>query len=396
MKIFVFFMWLLLQPLFAQSDPWFVQGLAVDGLRLSTPHSDRVLPVIDDGVQCSYQGLTGVISGKSYTGDDPCQSAGGHGTAVAWVAANVLQGSAKAASFRIVHQSTPSGYMGYTDAKPENIRQALLDLMDLPQGLVVANMSLAMPTDQLLPEVLKKIEKKVLLFVPAGNDGSSSVQDPCSRAYDFPNVVCVTAVDQNNKLWTLSNWGPRVDIAAFGVNLNGPYGPTGTSYASPSAAAVAELLVQAMLGRGMDPTPALLKKILVEGSFLNPNLEGERGGVPLLANPRQANGNGLLALATKVMSPMWPVRFETGIPFPNKPAVMSVLDAPVSLRQLDVTLVFRSNRETVRIKPAYVDSNTVTYSTPDSGHYLLSLEIEGAIVTNEQPFVARSTSRGRR
>ncbi len=385
------FVWLFLQPLIAQETPWFVRGLGVDSLRLSQKsESERVLPVIDDGVQCSYPALSGaVLPGKSYTGDDPCLSAGGHGTAVAWTANAVLQGAAKVVSYRVIHVSLPGEYMGYADVKPESISQALLDLTDLPQNLIIANMSLAMPLDPLLPEILKRIEKKVLLFVPAGNAGSSNVFDPCMRAYDFPNVVCVAAVDQNDRLWSQSNWGPRVDIAAFGVKLNGPYGPTGTSYASPVAAATAELLYQAMLERGMNPTPALLKKILVEGSFLNPNLEGERNGLPLLANPRQANGRDLMAIATKTMSPMWTVRFDTGIPFPDQVAVMQVLDAPVSLRQLDVTLVFRSDRETLRVKPAYVDGNAITYFAPASGHYLLSLEIEGMIKSGEQPFVTR-------
>ena len=92
----------------------------------------------------------------------------------------------------------------------------------------------------------------------AGNGGSDHIGDdndvsplyPCNL--DEPNVVCVAATDQDDKLASFSNYGDKsVDLAAPGVNIlaatigtsaaNSYDFVDGTSFSSPIVAGAAAL-----------------------------------------------------------------------------------------------------------------------------------------------------------
>jgi subtilisin family serine protease len=66
---------------------------------------------------------------------------------------------------------------------------------------------------------------KTLFVVAAGNDGFSNdalPHYPCNYGAppdDLPNVICVAATDQNDKLASFSNFGRSVDLAAPGVSI---------------------------------------------------------------------------------------------------------------------------------------------------------------------------------
>jgi subtilisin family serine protease len=64
-----------------------------------------------------------------------------------------------------------------------------------------------------------------LFVVAAGNDGASDdswAHYPCNYGAgvdDLPNVICVAATDQNDRLASFSNYGQSVDLAAPGVDV---------------------------------------------------------------------------------------------------------------------------------------------------------------------------------
>jgi subtilisin family serine protease len=66
---------------------------------------------------------------------------------------------------------------------------------------------------------------KTLFVVAAGNDGSSddaAPHYPCNYGAppdDLPNVICVAATDDNDRLANFSNFGRSVDLAAPGVSI---------------------------------------------------------------------------------------------------------------------------------------------------------------------------------
>src|SRR5262249_30921956 len=84
----------------------------------------------------------------------------------------------------------------------------------IAKGARIVNMSFAGPYDPMLQLAMKKAsEKGVVLIAAAGNAGPKS--PPLYPAAD-PNVIAVTATDENDNLFTQANQGPYVAVAAPG------------------------------------------------------------------------------------------------------------------------------------------------------------------------------------
>lgn len=168
-----------------------------------------------------------------------------HGTAIASLLVGKdrdhrgLLPDAKLVAASVFHQ-------GETDATGATTSAlvAALDWMS-GEGVMVVNMSLAGPPNQVLGAMIDTLSKRGMIIVAAvGNDGPSA--RPLYPAA-FDPVVAVTAVDRRKTVYRWANQGPQVDFAAWGVSTpvalpKGGYGAeTGTSFAAPIVtAAIAE------------------------------------------------------------------------------------------------------------------------------------------------------------
>jgi subtilisin family serine protease len=134
-------------------------------------------------------------------------------------------------------------------------------------------MSFAGPYDPMLALAMKNArEKGIVLIAAAGNAGPTS--PPLYPAAD-PNVIAVTATDENDQLFSGANQGPQIAVAAPGVNIlepspNNAYQlTTGTSVATAHVSGVAALLI----GRNPALDPAAVHEILT-ASAKNPQADG--------------------------------------------------------------------------------------------------------------------------
>jgi subtilisin family serine protease len=132
---------------------------------------------------------------------------------------------------------------------------------------------------QAVQDAIDALGTNGILFVSsAGNTGQNNDQIPrypCS--YDRPTMICVTASDSNDNLWTYSNFGATsVKLAAPGVNIYstvrfGKYGfISGGSMASPMVAGTAALILS--LG---DQTVANLRSMILNNVDVIPSLNGQ-------------------------------------------------------------------------------------------------------------------------
>jgi thermitase len=114
-------------------------------------------------------------------------------------------------------------------------------------GARIINMSLGSTynSSALLSATDYAWSKNAVVFAAAGNNGNSTPFYPASN----PNVVAVSATNSSNVRASWSNYGTWIDLSAPGdtimtTNKGGGYGYwSGTSFASPIAAAVAALVL---------------------------------------------------------------------------------------------------------------------------------------------------------
>jgi subtilisin family serine protease len=159
-------------------------------------------------------------------------------------------------------------------------------------GAKVVNLSLGSSTSSRAESDAIAAHPEMLFVAAAGNGGDDGIGDdndlypeyPC--AYPLPNVVCVAASDNRDRLATFSNYGDlSVDLAAPGVDIvstlpGDRYGwASGTSMATPHVSGAAALLwaaspgasvaqIKSALTLGADPGAAFAGRT-VSGGRLN-------------------------------------------------------------------------------------------------------------------------------
>lgn len=247
-------------PAYEPNDPrrreqWHLDRVgAQSGWNVSRGNRQVRVGVIDTQFDTRHPELAGVLSDRNgrpgvdrYA--DGCATStpySGHGTLVAGVAAATTdnQRGIASAGFGIGVAAAQAGTeLEGICAISGSWTTALRDMADA--GIRVVNLSFASPrTSRLESDVIRyAVGRGTLVVAAAGNEGSEAAHYPAAH----PLVVGVAATDEQDRLWSRSNRGPWVDLAAPGVSLltlcPGSYCyASGTSTAAPVVAAAATLL----------------------------------------------------------------------------------------------------------------------------------------------------------
>lgn len=204
--------------------------------------ADTAVNVADpalDGAQIEQRRLVSA-------GHQPASSA--HGTAIAGLLvgsshSHQFAGMVPAAKLIVADVFSRDGDQSVSTA--ENIATGLEWLAG--KAVKIVNVSFSGPANQILAVAINRIQALgVQIVAAAGNDGPSATE-----AYPaaLDNVIAVTAVDANDKIYESANAGRYIDLAAPGVDvwtIGGQRGrfSTGTSFAAP--------FVTAALAAGLD------------------------------------------------------------------------------------------------------------------------------------------------
>jgi subtilisin family serine protease len=202
--------------------------------------------VIDTGIDLSHPDLKSNIKG-GYNTIYPWKSPNddnGHGTHVAGIIAALnnsigVVGVGPDIDLYAIKVLNASG-SGYLSDVIEGLDWAVAN------GMQVVNMSLGTSQNVLSfhEAIIRAYNAGVVIVAAAGNSGGA-VSYPAA----YPEVIAVSATDQNNQIASWSSRGPEVDLAAPGVSIYSTYKGqsyatlSGTSMATPHVTGAAALVI---------------------------------------------------------------------------------------------------------------------------------------------------------
>lgn len=219
-----------------------------------------LIAVIDLEIDVKHPDLAGAIV-KSFDAIAGEQAPHAHGTSIAGAIAahGKLLGVAPGAELLAVHafDDTPGEAKGTSFAIYKGLQWAA------DNAVRVVNMSFAGPADPMLARMLAAaFAKGIVLVAAAGNGGPQSA--PLYPAAD-PDVIAVTATDDNDHLFAMANRGRYIAVAAPGVDIlalapGDAYALTsGTSIAAAHVSGIAALLLE----RHPSLKPSDIRSILI-------------------------------------------------------------------------------------------------------------------------------------
>ncbi|HZS25467.1 MAG TPA: S8 family peptidase [Gaiellaceae bacterium] len=205
-----------------------------------------VVAVLDTGVDAALPDIQNVASGFNFDSPGaPPSDDNGHGTSVAGIVAAHTDNREGVAGVCWSCSILPIKVLG-ADGTGDTalVAEGIVHAADA--GARVISMSLGAPADdETLDEaVTYAISKGAILVAAAGNNGSSTPFYPAAT----PGVLGVAATDQNDRLYSWSDYGSWAKVAAPGCNpapssSGGYVNFCGTSSATPVVSGLAALLL---------------------------------------------------------------------------------------------------------------------------------------------------------
>jgi subtilisin family serine protease len=235
-------------------------------LRLPQAHAlahgaNVVVAVIDSGIDIGHPEFANSVI-ETFDALGSGEGPHLHGTGVAGAIASHarLMGSAPLAKLLAIRA------FGATSNGAESTSYVILKSLDFAatHGAEIVNMSFAGPKDNLIERGLAALAAKgVVMVAAAGNAGAKS--PPLYPAAD-PNVIGVSATDAQDKLFSASNRGSYIALAAPGVDIFLPAPDqkyqmaSGTSFSAAYVSGIAALMLERSPALKPDELCAMLMK----------------------------------------------------------------------------------------------------------------------------------------
>lgn len=233
---------------------------------LPETYREIVVAVVDTGLNAAHPEFAGrIVEGYDFVNfdADPTDDHG-HGTHVAGIiaaGANSVGMVGVCPTCKIMPvKALNAGNSGTWSTVARGILYAIEHDAD------VINLSLGASTgsETVRQAIVAAQEAGLIVVAAAGNSGSTAPHYPAA----YPGVIGVSATDNNDTLWPLSNRGENIDLAAPGYRIYSTYHDlstggyaymTGTSMATPFVAGLAALvLAYAPTVKTADETVALM------------------------------------------------------------------------------------------------------------------------------------------
>ncbi len=212
-------------------------------------HTSVKVAVVDTGVDAQHPDLSGrILTGKNeLTNTTNTQDDNGHGTMVAGIIAANMNNHRGVAGIAPNAQIVPIKVLDANgEGNDATIAQGIADAVT--SGAQIISMSLGgIAFDAgLCDAVSSAVSANRVVVAAAGNDGDGEVEYPAA----CPGAIAVSATAHDGALTAFSSFGPRVDIAAPGLDITstipGP-SPTSDTYATGSGTSFSTPIVSGVL-----------------------------------------------------------------------------------------------------------------------------------------------------
>ena len=227
--------------------------------------------MIDAAVDGEHPALQGVdLQYRSFATPGRTPGPAEHGTAIAALLAGrsdagrgwggLLPGAhiAAAAIFEINEQ-------GKSIATVRALLQAVEWMSE--QGVKVVNLSMAGPDNGIVRLATERALQQGLMLVAAAGNGASATEPAYPTAYQ--DVIAVTAISADGKVYPYANRGPYIDFAAPGVRLwtavpDGGRFQSGTSFATPYVTSMVALTLAGGTEHDVDAVRSRLRQDVLD------------------------------------------------------------------------------------------------------------------------------------
>lgn len=223
------------------------------------------LGMIDAGVQADHPALAGTdMRYRSFHQEGRRPGPANHGTAVAAMMVGKPQpGKGWGGLLPGARLSAANIFQVGTNRKVAASARGLLEAIDwmAEREVDVVNMSIAGSNNKVVRQVVVKASARGLVLVAAAGNWGTATRPAYPAAYG--DVIAVTAVDADRRIYEFANTGHYIDFAAPGVRVwtaipgGGQY-QSGTSFASPYVSVLTGLAVS----RGHPRDPEAVRKTL--------------------------------------------------------------------------------------------------------------------------------------